>query len=84
MKLGWIIYWAVLLCSIIVSLVVASVLGGLLDYGVARFYVVVLRTLAWSEPFDWFLLGTLFAPLAISLLGLILWTKAGSAKSQAL
>jgi hypothetical protein len=83
MKLGWIIYIAVLISSIIVSLVVASVLGGLLDYGVFRFYAAVLSTFSWSEPFDWFLLVTLFAPLAISLVGLTLWIKAASAETQA-
>ncbi|MBA4046523.1 MAG: hypothetical protein C0471_19245, partial [Erythrobacter sp.] len=65
MRLRWVTFIVVLISSIIVSLVVASVLGGLLDYGVFGFYAAVLSTFSWSEPFDWFLLVSLFAPLAI-------------------
>lgn len=55
------------------SIALATVAGGLLDYGFFETYEIALTTFTLTDPFSWFVLVVLYSPLVLALISLAVW-----------
>ncbi|MEP0191815.1 MAG: hypothetical protein ABJP70_06210 [Erythrobacter sp.] len=68
-------FTSIFLVSLVLSMLMASLGGGLLDYGFFGFYQAAITHFAWSDPSSYVFFAILFSPLAIVLIGLFVWAR---------
>ncbi len=76
-KWGWMELPKTLLVSVVIStffsIAFATVIGGLLDYGLFETYLIVLTGFTLADPAGWLFFLILYSPLVLALISLAMW-----------